>query len=122
MKPLLRDIAKCTVCAAHLPHGPRPVLAAGARSRIVIIGQAPGRKVHESGVGWQDESGNTLRAWLAVDAETFCDTTKFALVPMGFSNPWGEVTHLEPPPLSPASVGKGEVAATESRIQVFGLP
>jgi uracil-DNA glycosylase len=97
MKPLLRDIAKCTVCAARLPHGPRPVLAAGARSRIVIIGQAPGRKVHESGVAWQDQSGNTLRAWLGVDAETFYDTAKFALVPMGFCYPGSGKTGDLPP-------------------------
>ena len=64
VKVLLSEIAKCTVCARFLPHGPRPVLAASAQSRIVIIGQAPGRKAHESGVPWQDQSGDTLRACL----------------------------------------------------------
>jgi uracil-DNA glycosylase len=97
MKALLREIANCTVCAAYLPHGPRPVLAAGARSKIVIIGQAPGRKVHESGVAWHDQSGDTLRAWLGVDAETFYDTSTFALVPMGFCYPGSGKTGDLPP-------------------------
>ena len=87
MKTLLREISQCSVCAAHLPHGPRPVLAASAQSRILIIGQAPGRKVHESGVPWQDQSGDNLRAWLGVDAKTFYDPEIFALMPMGFCYP-----------------------------------
>jgi uracil-DNA glycosylase len=87
MKFLLAKIAKCTICAAALPHGVRPVLAASPRSRIVIIGQAPGRKVHASGVPWQDQSGDTLRVWLGVTSEQFYDTTLFALVPMGFCYP-----------------------------------
>lgn len=97
MKSLLRDIANCTVCAAHLPHGPRPVLAASARSRVVIIGQAPGRKVHESGVPWRDQSGDTLRAWLGVDEAAFYDTAKFALMPMGFCFPGSGPTGDLPP-------------------------
>lgn len=87
MKSLLREISRCAVCAAHLPHGPRPVMAAGTGSRIVIIGQAPGRKVHESGVPWQDQSGDNLREWLGVDARTFYDPAHFALMPMGFCYP-----------------------------------
>ncbi len=97
MKTLLREIVKCTVCAKSLPHGPRPVLAASGQSRIVIIGQAPGRKVHASGVPWQDQSGDTLRTWLGVDAETFYDTAKFALVPMGFCYPGSGKTGDLPP-------------------------
>jgi uracil-DNA glycosylase len=97
MTRLLRDISKCILCAAHLPHGPRPVLAASAKSRVVIIGQAPGRKVHKFGVPWQDLSGDTLRAWLGVDAETFYDTGKFALVPMGFCYPGSGKTGDLPP-------------------------
>jgi uracil-DNA glycosylase len=97
MKTLLRGIAKCTVCAARLPHGPRPVLVASAKSRVVIIGQAPGRKVHESGVPWQDQSGDTLRAWLGVDVKTFYDPSFFALMPMGFCYP-GAGTSGDLPP------------------------
>lgn len=87
MKSLLVKIAKCTVCAAGLPLGVRPVVAASPRSRIVIIGQAPGRKVHASGVPWHDQSGETLRDWLGVTAEQFYDPNLFALVPMGFCYP-----------------------------------
>lgn len=73
------------------------MLAASERSRIVIIGQVPGRKVHESGVAWQDQSGDTLRAWLGVDDDTFYDTAKFALVPMGFCYPGSGKTGDLPP-------------------------
>lgn len=97
MKSLLREISKCTVCAVHLPQSPRPVLAASVQARVVIIGQAPGRKVHESGVPWQDQSGDTLRAWLGVDTETFYDAAKFALVPMGFCYPGSSKTGDLPP-------------------------
>ncbi len=99
MKTLLRQISKCFVCAAHLPHGVRPVLAASAASRILIIGQAPGRKVHDSGVPWQDQSGDNLRDWLGVDAATFYDPKIFALMPMGFCYPGtGKSGDLPPRP------------------------
>jgi len=99
MKTLLRQIANCTLCAAHLPHAPRPVLTAGKHSRIVIIGQAPGRRVHESGVPWQDQSGNNLRAWLGVDEKAFYNPRLFALIPMGFCYPGkGKSGDLPPRP------------------------
>jgi uracil-DNA glycosylase len=75
------------VCAAHLPHAPRPVLQAGAAARIVIIGQSPGSKVHESGVPWRDQSGDRLRNWTGLDEATFYDPSRIALVPMGFCYP-----------------------------------
>ncbi|WP_233857260.1 uracil-DNA glycosylase family protein [Paraburkholderia sp. HD33-4] len=84
---LLQDIRSCTLCAPVLPHAPRPVLAASARARILIIGQAPGARVHASGVPWSDASGARLRTWLGVDDTTFYDASKFALVPMGFCFP-----------------------------------
>ncbi len=87
MKALLREISRCVACAAALPHTPRPVVAASASSRIIIIGQAPGRKVHATGIPWNDPSGDTLRAWLNVDKATFYDTRNFALMPMGFCYP-----------------------------------
>jgi uracil-DNA glycosylase len=92
MKPsplnaLLRDIRACTICAPVLPHPPRPVLAASEKSRILIIGQAPGARVHASGVPWSDASGARLRTWLGVDDAAFYDATQFALVPMGFCFP-----------------------------------
>lgn len=87
MKSLLREISKCAACAASLPHAPRPVVAASVDSRIIVIGQAPGSKVHATGIPWNDPSGDTLRAWLNVDRATFYDTRNFALMPMGFCYP-----------------------------------
>ncbi len=87
METLLREISACTACAVHLPHGPRPVVVADRVSRIVIIGQAPGRKVHATGIPWNDPSGDNLRGWLGVDRAAFYDPTRFALVPMGFCFP-----------------------------------
>jgi len=85
--PLLAEARACTRCAAHLPHEPRPVIQAGASARIVVIGQAPGSKVHASGVPWQDDSGDRLRAWTGLDPATFYDPARVALVPMGFCYP-----------------------------------
>lgn len=84
---LLDEIASCTECAAVLPHDPRPVLQAGRGARLLIIGQAPGRRVHESGIPWDDPSGERLRDWLGVSRETFYDPEQVALVPMGFCFP-----------------------------------
>lgn len=87
LQRLLDDIAACRICAAHLPHEPRPVVRADARARILIAGQAPGRRVHESGIPWQDASGVRLRQWLGVDEATFYESGLIALVPMGFCYP-----------------------------------
>ena len=97
MRSLLAAISKCAACARFLPHGVRPVIAASPRSRIAIIGQAPGRKVHASGVPWQDQSGDTLRAWLGVTADEFYNADQFALVPMGFCYPGTGTTGDLPP-------------------------
>jgi uracil-DNA glycosylase len=80
-------IAACTVCAWALPAGPRPVVRFSDRSKILIIGQAPGAKVHASGIPWADDSGDRLRDWLGVDATTFYDPGQVALVGMGFCYP-----------------------------------
>lgn len=87
LKPLLAEIRACQVCAEHLSHGPRPVLSAGKDARLLIIGQAPGRRVHESGVPWQDQSGDTLREWLQLTPEQFYDERLVAIVPSGFCYP-----------------------------------
>jgi len=84
---LLAEIRACTVCSDHLAAGPRPVVQFSAASRIVIIGQAPGSKVHASGVPWNDDSGDRLRAWTGLSKDQFYDPTKVALVPMGFCYP-----------------------------------
>jgi len=84
---LLVDIRACRICAADLPLGPRPVLRARATARILIVGQAPGTRVHESGIPWHDKSGDRLRDWMAVDSDTFYDEARIAIVPMGFCYP-----------------------------------
>ncbi|PRQ09990.1 uracil-DNA glycosylase family protein [Enhygromyxa salina] len=84
---LRAEIAACTLCASSLPLGPRPVVQFSRRSRVVLIGQAPGTKVHASGVPWDDASGDNLREWLQVTPSEFYDPDRFALVPMGFCYP-----------------------------------
>lgn len=84
---LLTEIRACRICEAHLPLGPRPVLQASATSRLLIVSQAPGRKVHESGVPFDDVSGQRLREWLGIDKPTFYDASRVAIVPMGFCFP-----------------------------------
>jgi uracil-DNA glycosylase family 4 len=87
MEELLHNIQQCTICSQHLPLGPRPIATAHTESKIVIIGQAPGTKVHNSGIPWDDASGKQLRKWLNVSNEEFYDTKKFAIIPMGFCYP-----------------------------------
>jgi uracil-DNA glycosylase len=84
---LLKEISACQVCAANLPLGPRPVLQMTASARILVIGQAPGRKVHRSGIPWSDVSGGRLRTWMGVPDQVFYDKSTVAIVPMGFCYP-----------------------------------
>lgn len=87
MDQLLTEIRNCTVCKEYLPLGPRPIIEVSEDSKILLISQAPGRIVHESGKAWADRSGKKLREWLGVDEATFYDTTNFAIIPMGFCYP-----------------------------------
>ena len=84
---LLAEVRACRICEAHLPLGPRPVVRASASARLLIVGQAPGTKVHETGIPWNDPSGDRLRAWLALDRETFYDERRIAIIPAGFCYP-----------------------------------
>ncbi|MBS0558300.1 MAG: uracil-DNA glycosylase family protein [Proteobacteria bacterium] len=84
---LLREIRACRICEQHLPLGPNPVLRASATARILVVGQAPGTKVHATGIPWNDASGERLRAWMGIDADTFYDEARIAIVPMGFCYP-----------------------------------
>ncbi len=96
---LLREVRACRICADVLPAGPRPVLQASASARILIAGQAPGRRVHETGLPFNDPSGDRLRQWLGVDRETFYDPEQMAIVPMGFCYPGtGKSGDLPPRP------------------------
>jgi uracil-DNA glycosylase len=97
VEDLRQRIAACTLCAAQLPLGPRPIARFSASSRILIIGQAPGTRVHLSGVPWDDDSGDRLRAWLGIDKPTFYDAGKVAQMPMGFCYP-GRAAGGDAPP------------------------
>jgi len=84
---LLAEVQTCTICQAHLPNPPRPVLRAAVTARVQIVGQAPGRKVHETGIPWNDPSGDLLREWLQVDRAAFYDAKRIAIIPAGFCYP-----------------------------------
>ena len=84
---LLKRIRACDICADVLPHTPRPVLRASTSARLLIVGQAPGTKVHQTGIPFNDPSGDRLRKWLMMDRELFYDESRIAIVPMGFCYP-----------------------------------
>lgn len=84
---LLKNIRACTICEPQLPLGANPVLRASASSRLLIVGQAPGTKVHATGIPWNDASGERLRSWLDIDRDVFYDERIVAIVPMGFCYP-----------------------------------
>jgi len=84
---LLAEARACRLCAAHLPLGPRPVLRASPTARLLIVGQAPGTRVHETGVPWNDASGDRLRDWLGLERDTFYDEAGIAIVPTGLCYP-----------------------------------
>lgn len=94
---LLSEISICDICADELPLGPRPVVQLGSDARILIAGQAPGRRVHESGVPFQDPSGDRLRTWLGVTEGEFYDPAKVAILPMGFCYPGSGASGDRPP-------------------------
>ncbi|MFS1522670.1 uracil-DNA glycosylase family protein [Microbulbifer sp. 2304DJ12-6] len=87
LSALLAEIRACHLCEAQLPLGPNPVLQAAGSARLLIVGQAPGTRVHASGIPWNDPSGNRLRNWLSIDRETFYDVSRIAIIPMGFCYP-----------------------------------
>ncbi len=97
METLLDKIQRCEVCKAHLPCGPRPVVQLSPYSKITIISQAPGRRVHETGIPWNDASGRKLREWINVDEATFYDPLIFSILPMGFCYPGKGISGDLPP-------------------------
>lgn len=84
---LLKDIRACQVCSGDLPLGPRPVVQAHEKAKLIIVGQAPGLKVHQSGIPWDDASGDRLRNWLGLTKDVFYDPQEVAIVPVGFCYP-----------------------------------
>jgi uracil-DNA glycosylase len=97
MKAICKEVKACTICESFLPNPPRPVFSVGAESKIIIIGQAPGQKVQNSGIPWDDQSGNELRRWLGVSKEEFYNNQLFGIMPMGFCYP-GKGTSGDLPP------------------------
>jgi len=87
LQALLRAVRACRLCEKDLPLGPRPTLRARATARLLIVGQAPGTRVHETGIPWNDPSGDRLRAWLDVPREVFYDESRIAIIPMGLCYP-----------------------------------
>ena len=84
---LLTEVKACRHCEQHLPMGPRPVVHMAASAKLLIIGQAPGRRVHETGIPWNDPSGDRLRQWMNMDSQQFYDESQIAIMPMGFCYP-----------------------------------
>lgn len=96
---LVSEIKQCTLCQQHLPLGPRPVLQVSRHAKILIAGQAPGLKVHQTGMPFDDASGERLRQWMDIGKETFYDSQKIAILPMGFCYPGkGKSGDLPPRP------------------------
>ena len=113
---LLGQIRDCRLCRTSLPMGPRPVLQASPQARLLIAGQAPGRKVHESGVPFDDASGERLRAWLGIDRATFYDPARVAILPMGFCYPGAGKSGDLPPRPECAPEWRTRVLATMPKI------
>lgn len=84
---LLTEVRACRVCESELPLGPKPVLRAKRSARILVIGQAPGVRVHKTGIPWNDASGKRLRQWMDLDESVFYDAQRIAIIPMGFCYP-----------------------------------
>lgn len=97
LQQLLEQVRACTLCAAYLPNPPKPVLRVAATARILIVGQAPGRRVHETGIPWNDPSGDRLRDWMGLTRETFYDASRIAIIPTGLCYP-GHGRHGDLPP------------------------
>ena len=96
---LVSEIKQCTLCQQHLPLGPRPVLQISQQAKILIAGQAPGLKVHKTGIPFDDASGERLRQWMGINKEIFYDAQKIAILPMGFCYPGkGKSGDLPPRP------------------------
>ena len=87
LEALLAAVRACRACECHLPLGPRPILRAAETARILVVGQAPGIRVHSSGIPWDDASGECLRAWMAVAKDIFYDESRIAIIPIGYCYP-----------------------------------
>ena len=115
---LLAAVRSCRACEAHLPLGPRPVLRAGETARILVVGQAPGMRVHRTGVPWDDPSGERLRVWMGVDRDVFYDEARIAIIPMGYCYPGRGKGGDLPPRRECATLWLGQLLARLPRIEL----
>ncbi|MDF1692048.1 MAG: uracil-DNA glycosylase family protein [Zhongshania sp.] len=118
---LLTDIRACTACAEQLPLGPRPVVVADTAAKILIIGQAPGTRVHQTGIPWNDPSGDRLRQWLAIDREQFYADSRLAIMPMGFCYPGKGASGDLPPRKECAPLWHGRLLAHMPNVELVLL-
>jgi uracil-DNA glycosylase len=118
LSKLANDVRHCKLCADKLPLGPRPVIQVSSTAKILIAGQAPGSRVHESGIPFDDPSGDRLRDWMGIDRETFYNAAKIAILPMGFCYPGtGKSGDLPPIPLC-AETWRNELLSRMKSIQL----
>lgn len=115
---LLEEVRACRLCAEDLPAGPRPVLQAHPAARILVAAQAPGRRVHDTGLPFNDPSGDRLREWMGVDRETFYDPLRLAIVPMGFCYPGRGKSGDLPPRLECAPAWRQPILAALPNIKL----
>jgi uracil-DNA glycosylase len=118
MEKLLRQIKQCKECEHHLPLGANPIIAASTKSKILIIGQAPGKIVHTTGIPWNDKSGDNLRKWLGVDKASFYNADLIALMPMGFCYPGKSKTGDLPPRPECAPLWHAKVLALMKQVKL----
>ncbi|WP_169569349.1 uracil-DNA glycosylase family protein [Sneathiella limimaris] len=99
LQTLLKEVRGCAHCQSHLPDGCRPVLQASSKAKLLVVGQAPGRKVHATGIPFNDPSGDRLRDWMGIDRDTFYNPELLNIIPMGFCYPGtGKSGDLPPRP------------------------
>ncbi len=115
---LLEQVRACKVCEPSLPAGARPLVQISASARVLIIGQAPGRVAHESGIPWNDKSGDRLRDWLGVDRKTFYNERRFALMPTGFCYPGSGKSGDLPPRTECAPLWRSQLLAAMKGIRL----
>jgi uracil-DNA glycosylase len=118
---ILQQIRNCKECDKHLSLGANPIISASSKSRIIIIGQAPGRIVHATNIAWNDKSGDNLRTWMGIDKQTFYDKNLIALMPMGFCYPGTGKTGDLPPRPECAPLWHGKLLAMMSNVKLILL-
>ena len=118
LRRLVVEVRACTLCAGHLPLPPRPILQLDSRATILIAGQAPGRKAHETGVPFNDASGVRLRSWMGVDSATFYDATQVAILPMGMCFPGTGASGDLPPRPECAPAWRSQLLAALPQLQL----